>query len=1124
MSRQKTSDKSKATNSERDQIVPVINDYPIVGIGASAGGLEALEEFFKNLPNNPGAAFVIIQHLSPDYKSLMKELLQRYTNIPIHVASDGMNVECNHIYLIPPKMNMSIFNRKLQLSEQDKKRTLNLPIDIFFRSLAKDQHKNAIAIVLSGTGSDGALGIRDIKEFGGITMAQDDQSAKFDGMPKSSINTGVIDIISPPNTLAEELINYIKHPFVKTKEKIVQILEKNETGLDKIMAIIRENKGVDFSNYKESTIVRRLEKRMSINQFININDYVMFLTGNDKEIEILFNEMLIGVTRFFREEESFAKLKKDIFPKIFSAVDKNSDIRLWVPGCSTGEEAYSLAIILNEYMHENKDIRSVKIFATDLDPSSIEFASTGIYPTNISTDLTPDRLVRFFINKENGYQIIEPIRNMIVFAKHNVLQDPPFSKINLISCRNLLIYFNNESQTKVLATFHLALKENGYMFLGSSESLGELSDAFYTLDSKNKIYSYKKGYTPTGILHFGTPKTHRDTYHLKSINPYLTNTKNKPLVLEDIFDEILGDYFPPAVLTDSNYNIVHTIHNVNKYLQFPIGQMSINLLKMLNKDLSVIINGLIRRVDKSNTPLTFDNVLKNEVSSLSISCRKIIHKSSSEVYFLIAFIEKEQKNLIDESVKIKSQDINKQYIERIDDLERELQHKSESLQATVEELETSNEELQSSNEELIASNEELQSTNEELQSVNEELYTVNAEHIKKIEEINELYSDLDNLLANTQSGTLFIDRKMHIRKVNNIASQLTKIIQQDIGRSIKQFALDNFYKGFNADIQHVFDTLDTIDREVLTVDGNWYLTRIKPYRTVENAVEGILITFVEISSLKNTQLENIDLNIRLKMALEVGEMTWWEWDIENDNIVSGNLRHELLGYRKSEIGDSFTEWQKLIHPEDKSVVQSKLEEHLKGKTKNFSVEYRVKHKDGHYIFVLDKGSVVKKGKNGKAMKLIGIIMNTSKEKEIEKKHSRELEIADNKIIETENRIQLLFNTIKIGVVFQNKNGEITQVNPAAERILGLSIDQMNGKKSIDPDWKSIRVDGSNFPGEQHPSMQALKTGKVIENVVMGIYNPKIKKHVWIKINAYPLKTGKNTYMAYTTFEEIVKPN
>ncbi len=820
--------------------------FPIIGIGASAGGLEALQEFFDNMIMDPGAAFVVIQHLSPDYKSFMGELLGRHTNIPIEVVKDNTKIKINHIYLIPPKMNMTIKGGTLYLKEIIG-RSLNLPIDIFFRSLAEDQQGNAVAVILSGTGSDGTLGIRAIKEFGGVTMVQDDQSAKFDGMPRSSISTGMVDLVLPPDELAKELASYIKHPIINHTSPVEDQLMQNQSLYNKIIAILHEAKNVDFSTYKQNTIIRRLEKRISINRFVKVIDYVSYLAATPKEINALFNDLLIGVTRFFRDEKAFEVLSESILPTIFEKHTDKSEIRIWVPGCSTGEEAFTIAILLKDYMSKNSILNDVKIFATDIDEDSLNYAGTGFYPSNISADVPQRYLNKYFSRHDNGYQINDNIRRMIIFARHNVIDEPPFSKLDMVSCRNLLIYIDLETQQKILSTFHVCLKPDGILYLGSSESLGKLADGFDILDSKAKIFKkrnrFKPDFLPASSLSMPLHRN-RAEFNLQNAGNMLRQGSRH---LSYVFEDIVNSFLPPSVVVDSSCNILYTIRNAGSLLQLPQGQITSNLLKMLPKEVSVAVSGIIRRAEKKIGEIITTDIVTSK-QQFNITCKRIITSDDDFACFFISFEEKKVKEAPIAKAQVIPVDLSNQYQERIEELEREIQHKNESLQATVEELETSNEELQSSNEELIASNEELQSTNEELQSVNEELYTVNAEHLRKIEEMTELNTDYDNLLNNTQIGTLYLDKNMVIRKVSKVATQITNILQSDIGRPVHHLALSTLYPNFLKEVDKVHDTQVSIEHE-LPCNGKNYLMRIVPYRTKDNSTKGIIITFVEFTQI-----------------------------------------------------------------------------------------------------------------------------------------------------------------------------------------------------------------------------------------------------------------------------------
>ena len=848
----KQPNKQKITKSKA--LTKVTKEPVIVGIGASAGGLEALQEFFENLPDDSGLIFVIVQHLSPDYKSLMDELLSRHTRMKIYKIIDGQQLEPNSVYLIPPRKNMTIFNGRLFLTDQIVSKGLNLPIDIFLQSLAKDQGKNAIAIILSGTGSDGTLGIRTIKEAGGMIMVQDNRTAKFDGMPRSSISTGLVDYILPPSQMPEELLNFVKHPFINKTKSIEKVIQNEEDSYSKVLAIIRDHVGVDFSSYKNNTILRRLEKRLSINQVSNIEDYVNILLSSPVESRILYKELLIGVTRFFRDTDAFELLRKKVVPEVFKNKNDKDTIRVWSVGCSTGEEAYSLAIIFQEYMEENGIEKDVKIFATDIDRDAIDYAGAGIYPENLVNDVDTNYLSKYFVNSDSGYQVTERIRRMVVFARHNLMKDPPFSKIDFITCRNLFIYLLPEMQTRLLSMFYFSLNKDGYMFLGSSETIGDLSDGFETVNSKWKIYKYKPGAKYNLHENYSINITQQNE---ERGYPQAANVKTREKRIQDILvEQMIDNFVPPTVVLDENYNIVRVINDVSKYVRVQPGIFSQNLLKMVPSDLAITLNSILRNLRKKKQKLVYNNIAFNfddRKEKIDIEGLIISDAEDGGEFYSISFIENKSESIREHAHQAEdSYDLEEQYHDRISELENEVQVTKESLQATVEELETSNEELQSSNEELIASNEELQSTNEELQSVNEELYTVNTEHQSKIEELTQLNNDMNNLLKNINVGTLYLDRKLTIRKFTPLVKDITNIRNNDVGRPVHHLSIENTYKNFIRDTENVLRDLKTKEKEILGPDKNWYIIRMRPYRNDDNAVEGVIITFININSLKKT--------------------------------------------------------------------------------------------------------------------------------------------------------------------------------------------------------------------------------------------------------------------------------
>jgi two-component system CheB/CheR fusion protein len=872
----------------------------VVGIGASAGGLEALEQFFRNVPPDSGMAFVVIQHLSPDYKSLMVELLSKHTKMKVVRVEDGMVVEPNTVYLIPPKKNMTIFHGKLFLTNQNYKMGLNLPIDIFFRSLADDMAEKAIAIILSGTGSDGTLGVRAIKGAGGMVMVQD-ESAKFDGMPKSAIATGLVDYILPPEKMGERLIQYAKHPFIAKADDIKKETLDEEDTYTKVLAVLRNKVGVDFTFYKPTTIIRRIERRISVNQLDNIENYLNLLMESPTEVSVLYKELLIGVTKFFRDTEAYKVVEEKLIPELFASKTQGEQIRIWDVACSSGEEAYSIAILLKEYLEKYNLNFDVKIFATDIDRDSIEYASAGIYPESIVTDVPEDKLKKYFRKKGDSYRINENIRQMVIFATHNIIKDPPFSKLDLIVCRNLLIYFQPIMQKKVISAFSFALNPGGFLFLGSSESVGELANFFTIFDNRAKIYRSKEGIKVPMLneLYMPVIRKHRGFVTPESI---ILKPNSAEEILEDITKKLFQDFMPPAVIVDEKLELIHVFNDVNKFMKVPTGKINLNIMNMINPDLSIALGTAIHRALKEAKDILYkDLILKSEDNQimLDLDVRPYIHKRTGTKYVVVIFYEKDFAYKSSENIEVF--EMTDKVNQRIFDLEQELKYTKENLQATIEELETSNEELQATNEELIASNEELQSTNEELQSVNEELYTVNAEYQSKIEELTELNNDISNWFNITNIGTIFLDLQLRIRKFTPAITQFINLIDHDLGRPIKHISYNFDYPKFMDDIDFVLKTLRHIETEVKTYDHNWFLVKILPYRTIENAVKGVVITFIDITRQKNIekQLElERDLLLRVLDSSPLAKVI-----VDNNGIITymNKAAEEILGLKKDKV-------------------------------------------------------------------------------------------------------------------------------------------------------------------------------------------------------------------------------
>jgi two-component system CheB/CheR fusion protein len=850
--------------------------FPIVGIGASAGGLAAFEAFFSGMPADidPGMAFVLVQHLAPDHKSILSDLVKRYTRMQVFEVEDGMTVKPNCAYIIPPNHDMAFLNGALQLLEPAAPRGLRLPIDFFFRSLAQDQHERAICIVLSGTGSDGTLGVRTVKGEGGMVMAQNPESTEYDGMPRSAIATGLVDYVLPPAEMPAQLITYVAHAFGKAPHPVSPPTHKPEGAMKKIFVLLRSQTGHDFSQYKQSTISRRVERRMAVHQIERLDGYVRYMQQHPTEVDSLFRDLLIGVTSFFRDREAFEAFQEQVIPRLFANKPAGELIRVWVPGCSTGEEAYSIAILLQERLDTLRQSLKAQVFATDIDSGAIGQARAGVYPASIAADISPERLSRFFTQEPDGsaYRIHKGIRDMMVFSEQDVIKDPPFSKLDLISCRNLLIYMGGELHKKLLRLFHYALNPGGVLFLGTSETVGEFADHFATLDRKSKLYLRKEDVPGAQRPAIGKNFAPTTKGGAASRSSEKTPGANK-LQLHELTERgLLQHYAPVGALVSERGDILYLHGRTGLYLEPAPGEAGMNILKMAREGLrreltTALYNAVAHKEPVSHLGLRVKT--NGDFTTVDLTVRPVTvgpDAAAESNLFLVIFEEtpadeqRPEKAAAVDAVEAAGEaglDVDA----RIAALKQELRSKEEYLQTTNEELETSNEELKSSNEEMQSVNEELQSTNEEmetskeeLQSVNEELATVNTELQQKVSDLSRAINDMNNLLAGTGIGTIFVDHQLRIQRFTPAVTQVINLILSDVGRPVGHIVSNLVgYNSLVGDVQEVLNTLTPQEVEVQTQAGGWYLLRIRPYRTLENVIEGAVITFTEITEMKKVQ-------------------------------------------------------------------------------------------------------------------------------------------------------------------------------------------------------------------------------------------------------------------------------
>lgn len=878
----------------------------VIGIGASAGGLEALQTLFSHVDHPLDAAFIVVQHLSPDFKSVMDELLQKFTLMPIRVATHGEPIEAGHIYLNPPRKNLTVKAGMIELADYDVSNGLNLPIDKFFASLALDFDHRAVAVILSGTGSDGSHGIRAIKEAGGVIFVQDPLDAKFDGMPKTAIQSGVADRILDVETLADELCQYIRNPIIR-EDRSSNPYTSPESGdlIAEIIKLLEVRSGIDFSQYKTTTISRRIQRRIGINHQTSLREFTRYLYDHPQESEILAKELLIGVTRFFRDEEAFQEMTRTVIPALVSKQDSSS-IRVWVAGCSTGEEAYSISIMIHEAMNRARCWRDVKIFATDIDENAIQKASSGRYSAELINDLNVNLLKHYFVKDGDDFVVSSTIRKSIIFAKHNILIDPPFSNMHLVTCRNLLIYLQGAAQRKVLGLLRFSLRQDGYLFLGSSESISDFKNHFKILSEKYRIFrkvdeprTSSATRVPTGSVSSGRvsgkatdmippARSMLRTVHRPDPSAQLNTVKNR----------LIGEFFPPTVIINEDKQAVHIFGDVSPFVRkIQPGEVNNQLSNLLSDPLAMLVASAIHQVDTSKQHIVYKDVafpIEEGMDSITVTVRYIAESEDTPLFYAVSFDHRGESPT--EHLEEYAYDALAQANQRVEQLEDELGKKQDHLQVTVEELETTNEELQAANEELMAANEELQSTNEELQSVNEELFTVNSEYQDKIDELTVANNDLDGLIDSTDLGIIFLDANLTIRKFTEQAQDYFNLLETDLGRPFHHISNRLQYDALHEDVAWATSLARKQQRTVEAEDGDIVLIKINPFRQDDHH-GGCVITATDVSQA-NAQLRDLNQSEgTLELALAAGNIGVWSWYPDQDTVQFDARLANLIEYK-----------------------------------------------------------------------------------------------------------------------------------------------------------------------------------------------------------------------------------
>ena len=1003
----------------------------IVGVGASAGGLEALEKMFGCIPADTGMAFVVVQHLSPDFDSVMDELLLRQTDMPVHTVVDGVEISANAIYLIPRKKEMIISDGKLLLTDKDPGKGLTLPIDQFFRSLAQDAGPKSIGVILSGTGSDGSRGIREIHEAGGLVIVQNEDSAKFDGMPKSAMETGIVDIVLHPEAVADALARYAKHPVASDLIDSTSSLPVNDGALSKLMRRLRDTYGIDFSLYKPSTVTRRIERRLLLTQSTDFERYVEQVATEPEELNSLYRDLLIGVTQFFRDREAFAVLETLVMPELLQRLQPSDEVRVWVAGCATGEEAYSMAILLHEQLVQMDRPINVKIFATDVHQSSLDFASAGLYPKESLSDVSTERLARYFTPKGDAFQVTSEIRQMIVFAPHNIIKDAPFTKLDLVSCRNLLIYLQPNVQKKAISLFHFGLKTGGTLFLGPSEGVGDWEDEFSPVDRHWKMYRKRRDVKLPADLRL-TVSGNLVPRVSKTVEVATAESDSE---LRRAYDQVLDVYVPSGVLIEASRQVVHFFGEAGKFLSFSKGRASTSLLDLCEADLKTSVAGALQRATKEVKSVVYSGVsaeIDGQRRQIQLSVKPLLDRTSQISHFLVTFEEVEQTP----SIEPEAIDIGEVSRERITSLELELRYTKENLQATVEELEASNEELHATNEELVASNEELQSTNEELHSVNEELYTVNAEYQRKIGELTQVTDDMDNLLSSTDIGVLFLDNTLCIRRFTPRIANCFNILSQDIGREFDSFSSNIELPGLMDDLRKVAETGQPIEKKACDRFGAWHLLRILPY--VSNTeFEGVVLTLVDIQSLRDVEEKLVQKEQQLQGILKNSPSFIFVKDLQGRYVLANERARRFL---RTDPNDAVGKTDFDLLPN--SIANQLDAQDRKVLSEGTAVEVEQKITRGGKSRMFLSAKYPLRNEQGRIVALAGIITDITRQKQSESRAKRAVKYRDRFLAmlshELRNPMAAMRNSAEYLRRTQSSDAEIRSVAD----VVGRQVDQM----------------------------------------------------------------------------------
>lgn len=1056
------SERDSSPSSERETSPQRSTPGPwVVGIGASAGGLTALQQFFSCVPPDSGLAFVVIVHLTPDRESHLSELLQACAAMPVLQVTETVALEPNTVYVIPPGRNLSTIDTHLRLSALQEARRERAPIDHFFRTLSETHEGHAIGVILSGTGSDGTLGIKEIKKRGGLVIVQDPNQAEFDGMPQSAIATGLVDLVLPLAAMPGEILGFLStQPRVTIPHEDQDLEGEERRLLPKILAQVRARTGRDFSRYKRSTIMRRIQRRMQLRHVVEFGRYLELLREEVDEVRNLATDFLITVTHFFRDPEVFERLESEVIPELFRGKDGEESVRVWTAGCSTGEEAYSLAILLLEAAERHNGAKMIQVFASDLHERSLERARDGFYPGDIEADVSKERLQRFFVKESGGYRIRKEVRELVIFAPHNLLGDPPFSKLDLITCRNLLIYFQRDVQRDVIELFHYALRGEGFVVLGTSETV-ESSELFRTYNKQCCIFRKRNVLAPEQRLPvFPIARTIPNTRPRISLR---ADRAAGPVSYGAIHQRMVEQLGPPSMLLGADHKILHLSPHAGRFLGFPGGELTSSAFKLVREELRIELRSTLLAAGESKQPARSKPVplrIDGQQQHVILEIRPAVEPHDDNL-FLVIF---EVRDASDDETRVPAELPAQLRDAVVRELDAELLFTKQRLQVIIEEYETTQEEMRASNEEMQSSNEELRSTleeletsKEELQSMNEELHTVNQENRHKVEELAQLSSDLQNLLAATDIATLFLDRQLKILRFTPKVSELFNVRTTDRGRPISDITHRLGYPEILTDAERVLRDLLPMEREVQDDAGRWHLSRVLPYRSAEHRIDGVVITFIEITWRKASQDELRRARDFLAVATTAARLGWGTWEFGTGQAEWDSRARELLCLGKD--ATTIDAWLHRIHPDDRARVEASITDETPART-HFEFEFRVLAPDASVRHIRSAG-VFERHPDGHPLRGTGLVWDVTEERRTQDALHRlnvslaeRLEERTQLVQESEDRLQTMLTAASACFWTADSNGEVSEDSPAWRAYTGQTFEQWRGlgwAKVVHPD-------------------------------------------------------------------------